>query len=89
MEIILVLAFIFLYFLPSLLGASKRNSGAIFMLNLFLGWTFIGWVVAIVWACTNDPQPIIIETKPKKKKKELTREELQKKLDDLNKEASD
>jgi hypothetical protein len=24
--------------------------GAIFALNLLLGWTLIGWVVALVWA---------------------------------------
>jgi hypothetical protein len=41
-----------LYFLPSLLGKDKRNAGAIFVLNLLLGWTFVGWVVALVWALT-------------------------------------
>ena len=41
-----------LYFLPTI-GAkleNHKNLGAIFILNLFLGWTFIGWVVALVWA---------------------------------------
>jgi hypothetical protein len=27
---------------------------AIFFLNLFLGWTFLGWVAAFVWACTSN-----------------------------------
>ena len=27
-----------------------------FALNLFLGWTLLGWVVALVWARTKDPQ---------------------------------
>jgi len=54
-EIILILIFILLvYFLPSFVGIGKRNSGAIFILNLFLGCTFIGWVVALVWACCDD-----------------------------------
>lgn len=44
-----------LYFLPSLVGKDKRNASAIFVLNFFLGWTLIGWVVAMVWACTYDP----------------------------------
>ena len=39
------------YFLPTLIGLGKRNRGAIFVLNAFLGWTFIGWVLALVWAC--------------------------------------
>ena len=30
-----------------------HNQGAIFALNLLLGWTLSGWVAAFVWACTN------------------------------------
>ena len=41
-----------LYFLPSLIGSKKRNAAAIFILNLLLGWTVVGWVVALVWALT-------------------------------------
>lgn len=42
------------YFLPSIVSNSRRHhqQPAIFMLNLFLGWTFLGWVAAMVWACT-------------------------------------
>jgi hypothetical protein len=43
-----------LYFLPTILGRRKRNRGAIFALNLILGWTLIGWVGALVWALTVD-----------------------------------
>ena len=42
------------YFLPTILGRKKANSGAIFVLNLLLGWTVIGWVAALVWALTVD-----------------------------------
>jgi hypothetical protein len=52
--------FIF-YFLPSIvaLARSKRNTLSIFLLNLFLGWTLIGWVVALVWAAKmDDPSPV-------------------------------
>jgi len=43
-----------IYFLPSFIGGRKRNGCAIFVLNLFLGWTIIGWVIALVWACCRD-----------------------------------
>jgi hypothetical protein len=45
------------YFLPTMIAAGrhKRNAGAIFVLNLFLGWTFIFWVVAMVWSLMADP----------------------------------
>ncbi|HSI14340.1 MAG TPA: superinfection immunity protein [Chthoniobacter sp.] len=45
---------VFLYFLPSIVGRHKANAMAIFAMNLFLGWTFIGWVAALIWACTQD-----------------------------------
>lgn len=48
------------YFFPSIIGwlQKKRNLTAIFMLNFFLGWTVIGWIVALVWAFINDsPTP--------------------------------
>ncbi len=49
----LTLAFlIFLYFLPAIIGRDKRDAAGIFLLNLFLGWTVIGWVIALIWACT-------------------------------------
>ena len=42
----------FMYFLPSIIALmrGKRNTLAIFLLNLFLGWSVIGWIVALVWA---------------------------------------
>jgi hypothetical protein len=45
-----------LYFLPWLCAQHKhkRNQASIFVLNLFLGWTLIGWVVALVWALSVD-----------------------------------
>jgi hypothetical protein len=50
---ILSLAF---YFMPTIIAlvSKKRNALAIFLLNFFLGWTFIGWVVALVWSVTKD-----------------------------------
>jgi hypothetical protein len=44
------------YFLPTIIAHHKRNAGAIFVLNLLTGWTVIGWIVAFVWALTDDPQ---------------------------------
>lgn len=46
--------FFAVYFLPSILGFGKRNFNSIVMLNLFLGWTLIGWVVAIIWAVSYE-----------------------------------
>jgi Superinfection immunity protein/zinc-ribbon domain len=53
---------LFLYFVPTFVGKDKHNAGAIFALNLFLGWTLVGWVVALVWAISKDspPAPVIV-----------------------------
>jgi uncharacterized membrane protein len=51
--ILAVLAFV-IYFFPSWVGRRKQNATAIFAFNLFLGWTLIGWVGALVWALTVD-----------------------------------
>lgn len=44
------------YFLPYLLAMLRGHlsAGAIFMTVLLLGWTGIGWIVALIWACTGN-----------------------------------
>lgn len=56
--IVLVLWFL-VYFWPFIhaLRHHKVDAAAIGMLNLFLGWTFLGWVVALVWAYKVDRYP--------------------------------
>jgi Superinfection immunity protein len=50
-----------MYFLPSIiaLARSKRDTLAIFLLNFLLGWSVIGWVVALVWAAKNDVPMVV------------------------------
>src|SRR5207245_9589481 len=45
-----------LYFLPALVAwiNRRKNVAAITLLNLFLGWTFVGWVLPLVLACIPD-----------------------------------
>ncbi len=44
------------YLLPTgiAVGRKRSNTGAIFVLNLFLGWTLIGWVIALIWSVAKD-----------------------------------
>lgn len=50
MEYMLVV--LLLYFLPVLIawGRKAKNRASIGVLNLFLGWTLIGWVIALMMA---------------------------------------
>lgn len=51
-EIGLLILMFGLYLLPALISFLRRNRNypAVFLLNLLLGWTGIGWVVALVWS---------------------------------------
>jgi len=45
-----------LYFLPTIL-ASHRGHGitVVLLLNLFFGWTVIGWFALFLWALLSEP----------------------------------
>ncbi|QUG43853.1 superinfection immunity protein [Psychrobacillus sp. INOP01] len=62
LALILVLA---IYFLPTIIAALKKKTNflPILLLNLLLGWSLIGWIVALIWATTKDSsaQQIIIQ----------------------------
>jgi len=47
-----------LYFLPLIVSAARRCKahGGIAIVNLFLGWTFIGWVIALAWAASGEKE---------------------------------
>lgn len=42
------------YFVPSIVASSRKhhNLGSILVINLLLGWTFVGWVVALAMAAS-------------------------------------
>ena len=41
------------YLVPTFVAIyrSMPNKGSVIVVNVFLGWTFIGWVVALSMAC--------------------------------------
>ena len=44
-----------IYFLPAIIAFARemRNAGSVLVINLFLGWTLVGWVVALAMAFAN------------------------------------
>ena len=57
MDNLLVIAFVlFFYFIPTIAAHVRdhRSSAAIALLNLFLGWTILGWLAALIWANTGN-----------------------------------
>lgn len=49
-----------IYFIPTIIAVVREriNKGAIFCMNLFLGWNFIGWVIALIWAVKEPDQGV-------------------------------
>jgi hypothetical protein len=47
------------YFVPTIVALLRtpRLYGPAIVINVFLGWTFIGWVVALAMACSSRSQP--------------------------------
>jgi hypothetical protein len=47
---------ILIYFLPTIVASNRSHpsTGGITALNVFLGWTALGWIIALVWACSGD-----------------------------------
>ncbi len=52
MHIILLLFVLAFYFIPTSIAMQRetKNLGAIVMINLFFGWTILGWIAALLWA---------------------------------------
>jgi hypothetical protein len=48
-----------IYWIPTAVAAVRRAQGTaqVVVVNLFLGWTGIGWVVALVMALRPAPRP--------------------------------
>jgi hypothetical protein len=42
-----------IYLIPTIVAVARghHNMGTIIVLDLFLGWTLVGWVVALAMAC--------------------------------------
>jgi hypothetical protein len=65
-EIIMALFALLFYFLPTSLAAFRRRKKFPWILgvNLLLGWTVIGWIVAFIWAFVGKP---VADPKPRSK----------------------
>jgi hypothetical protein len=53
----LILVLLALYFVPTIVAVARKvpNLGSVLVIDLFLGWTVIGWVVALAMAARTVP----------------------------------
>jgi hypothetical protein len=52
---------LYIYFIPAIVGRKHDEAIAIAVLNLLLGWTLVGWVLALVWAGTSSPKHVVMD----------------------------
>jgi len=59
LAIVIFFIAVIIYFLPSFNASSRKhpNTSSIVLLNLFLGWTLIGWVASLVWSASSIAKP--------------------------------
>ncbi len=52
--LILLTAF---YFLPAIVAAARHthNATGILLINIFFGWTVVGWFIALLMAACSEP----------------------------------
>lgn len=55
-QIIIIAIVLLLYFLPYLIARLRnlKNKRSVFFLNLFLGWTIVGFFVLLFYASLNN-----------------------------------
>lgn len=54
--LILILVGTAFYFAPSIVATLRghKNELSITVANLFFGCTIVGWIVILIWACSNN-----------------------------------
>jgi hypothetical protein len=55
-ELFLLLILFVPYFLPTIIAVARKktNVAAIVLVNFLLGWTVVGWIIALVWAVSTE-----------------------------------
>ena len=58
LEMLLILPAAAIYFIPTIVAIARhaKNILGIILLNIFAGWTFVGWIIALVWSITDKKQ---------------------------------
>jgi hypothetical protein len=52
---------VLIYFLPTIIAANRGHTvTGILLLNLFFGWTCIGWIALLLWALLSAPRYVLV-----------------------------
>ena len=65
------IAAMLIYFTPTFIAIKKKNLRLVFLTNLLLGWTLIGWIAAMVWAMRGEAPEVPERFKKNRNDREL------------------
>lgn len=51
-----------MYWLPSIIALFRghQNKLAIILINLFFGWTFLGWIGTLIWSFIDPSKTVVV-----------------------------
>ncbi len=54
-ELFMMLSLLVVYFIPTIIVVARhaKNITGIVLLNIFTGWTFVGWAIALIWSIVD------------------------------------
>lgn len=60
-ELLVLLVMVPIYFVPLIVAAARRSRSllGIGLLNVLAGWTFVGWVGALIWAVASESSTVV------------------------------
>ena len=58
-QVLIILVAGLVYFLPTIIAVAREhlNAGPIFIVDLFFGWTLLGWVICLAWSFSAARKP--------------------------------
>jgi hypothetical protein len=63
MEYLILPIIVSLYLLPTIIAAIRRhkNQAPIAIINIIFGWTFLGWIIALIWSATDNTEKVEVK----------------------------
>ena len=60
MEYLIIVVYLCVYMIPSIIAWNKKDFLLVLLVNVFLGWTGIGWIGALILALRSPDDNFII-----------------------------
>lgn len=61
---VIIIGFL-IYFIPAFVAKGNNNFTTVLIINIFFGWTLLGWVVALILAFSDSRAPVVISSDTK------------------------